>query len=642
MADILNDDDSVFLDDPDLYGKKIEPVPAPSKNIGIDVDGEFYDALIQGVKNNIVDISKLESFTQVSQNREVLYEVLDGMAEDTTIAAALEIYAEDATELSENGRIVWATSNDPDVTKYITYLLDVLNVDKTVYKHAYCLCRYGDVYLHLFRQSDFEDALFKTQNEKEKKLLHESIEETEKQELDESVIVKAYAANDNYAHYMEMVPNPAEMFELVKFGKTYAYIQASVRSGIQKTTTNVDLNSWKYTFKRSDVNLYDATSFVHGCLEDNFDRFPETVDIFLDDPSDGDGGKLSYSVRRGQSLLYPVYKQWRNTMLLENSMLLNRITKSSVLRIVQVEVGDMPKENVGPHMMKIKSMIEQKAAINTGNLMTEYTNPGPMENTIYVPTHNDKGNISIQQLGGDVNVQGLADIDYFKNKLYSGLRVPKQFLGDTEDAAGFNGGTSLSLISSRYAKAVKRIQNVLIQMYTDAINLILLDNGMPAYVDKFTLRMQIPTTQEEIDRRDNKAAKIQIATDIMNLLENVEDQVQRLRILKELLSDIVDDVEVLELIQQEIDRQEETPEVEMDEADEKPKGMETIGPRNSIPSSNIRPSGNPLAELELNKQETSSEPEAEGEEGPGPAEIISTLPSPADLGIDMTDTAAMA
>nr|DAE27130.1 MAG TPA: portal vertex protein [virus sp. ctnRj46] len=41
--------------------------------------------------------------------------------------------------------------------------------------------------------------------------------------------------------------------------------------------------------------------------------------------------------------------------------------------------------------------------------------------------------------------------------MYGALRVPKQFMGFTDDATGFNGGTSLTIISSRYAKMIKRI-----------------------------------------------------------------------------------------------------------------------------------------------------------------------------------------
>ena len=100
---------------------------------------------------------------------------------------------------------------------------------------------------------------------------------------------------------------------------------------------------------------------------------------------------------------------------------------------------------------------KQKTSLNVGDSMEEYTNPGPVINNVYVPTRNGVGQLSTQEIGGDVNVTGLDDVDYFKHRLYGSLRIPGQYLGDTEDNTGFNGGTSLSLISSRYAKMIKRI-----------------------------------------------------------------------------------------------------------------------------------------------------------------------------------------
>ena len=65
------------------------------------------------------------------------------------------------------------------------------------------------------------------------------------------------------------------------------------------------------------------------------------------------------------------------------------------------------------HLMnRIKGMIEQKSSINTGKSIQEYTNPGPMENVIYVPTHEGKGAITTSSIGGDVEVGNLDDLDY--------------------------------------------------------------------------------------------------------------------------------------------------------------------------------------------------------------------------------------
>lgn len=584
----------------DLYNRPINPVPTEPPKIGIDVDQAFYDALIAAAQENKLDIAKLESFSQISQNRNQVYTLIDTMAEDSTVAAVLETYVEDATEVGINGHIIWAESLDPKIAKYVTYLLDTMNVDKHAYKWIYSLVKYGDLYLRLYRESEYNDKLFdsdniedqnkhnysKRLNEDLAKILDQDLADPEirnyeltREEaarlddldedfqsdnttniLNEDVKLRLYSQNDRYVHYLEMVPNPAEVYELTRLGKTYAYIQAPTNVSLYKQQDALMNASgrFQYAFKKKDVHLFEATEFVHAVLEDNSSRQPEEVNIFLTEEDYETGASpLSYTVRRGQSLLYSTYKTWRELMLLEYSLLLNRVTKSSIIRVIGVEVGDMPKEQIGPHLQGIKALMEQKAAIDVGGGMSEYTNPGPVENNIYVPTHNGIGAISTQQIGGDVNVRDIADIDYFKNKFYGSLKVPKQYFGDTDDSAGFDGGTSLSIISSRYAKTIKRIQNTFIQALTDAINLMLIDKGLTSYVNKFELHMVPPTTREELDRQDATATKIQLASDVMMLVAEIKDLSSRLKILKAMIADVITDPTVAEIIQEEIDRLEE-------------------------------------------------------------------------------------
>ena len=545
------DKSEIFVKDDDQLNKKIKPVPIPSTDISIDVDDEFYKALIEAGTSAQIDIGQLNTFSQLSQNRETLYQVLDTMAEDSTISSMLEIYTEDATETNDLGEIVWAESSDDKIQKYITFLLNSLNVDKNIYQWVYSLIKYGDIYLKLFRQSDFNDNLFDNKNKSTLNEKFESISE-EKDVLDESVIVKAYNKNDKLVNFLELVHNPAEMFELTKFGKSYAYIKTNTIPQNVRNDDYLTATQYLYKFRRNDVTIYDAVSFVHGTIQDDTSRLPEKIQIFMDNTMDSDDYNV-YTVRRGKSILYNLYKIWRQMMLLENSLMLNRLTKSSILRVVEVEVGDMPKERIGPHLQRIKSLVEQKSSIDDGNMMSEYTNPGPMENNIYVPTHGGMGAISTQQIGGDVNVKDIADIDYFKNKFYAAARIPKQFLGDTDDSTGFNGGTSLSIVSSRYAKTIKRIQAVMTQALTDAINILLIDRGLDSYVNKFTLKMQPPVTQEELDKRDNEAGKIQLSDDILRMVDSVENPIIKLKMTKSLLSRAITNDEVISLIQEAID-----------------------------------------------------------------------------------------
>lgn len=615
----INIDANAYSDGSNLYGKRPKPVHKKEKNIGIDTDSTIYNNIVNSGVSSHIDIQKIESFTQISNQRELIMEIIDTMSEDPVIAAALEIYAEDATEPNDEGQSMWCVSDNPNIQSYITFLLKTMNVNKNVYKWAYNLCKYGDVYLRLYRKSEYEDELF-----------------NKKKNLNEDVIFKTFKDSDGYSHYVEMVPNPSEMFELTKLGKSYAYIKTNIMAR-EKNTDFINNTFFKYKFRKNDVELYEATDFVHASLEDNSSRVPEEVELFIDDYDDIDDYKYkekakasyTYKVRRGQSLLYNTYKIWRMLSLLENAILLNRLTKSSIVRIFGVEVGEMPKEQVGPHLMGIKNLIEQKSAINVGDSMSEYTNPGAIENNIYIPTHGGQGAISTQTVGGDVNVSGLDDLEYFKNRYFSSLKIPKQYLGDTDDATGFNGGTSLTLVSSRYAKMVRRIQNTLIQAITDAINLFLIDAKLDSYINKFEIRMQKPSTQEEKDRREVAQNQISMIQDVVNMFE-FESNASKMIITKAMMSQVITDATVLKVVQDEIDKliEEEKPEKDTSEDSDFDSDMsfDDSSEDSDFGTSPFRDfDRGPSSEADSDLGDMSFE------------EPSSSLPSPEDLGTDFTD-----
>lgn len=610
--------DTAFVHDDDLYNTKIQPVSAPQKEIGIDLNNTVMSNIADTIETSQFDVNALNSFTQVSRSRNEIYNVLDDMGNDSILAAVLETYAEDATETNDQGNIVWCESPDADASAFVTYLLNALNVDKNIYKWTYSLCKYGDVYLRLYRESEYDDLLFDKPRSKQRA--------DGKASLNEDVKIKFYGKNDNYVHYLEMAPNPAQVFELTRFGKTSAYIKTDIQtqSGNSAEALAVANILNRYKFNKNDVELYAPTEFVHAALEDNSSRTPEEVELFI-----GDDKSLTYRVKRGQSLLYSTYKIWRQLMLLENSVLLNRVTQSSIVRVIGVEVGDMPKENVQPHLMNIKQLIEQKAAYDVGKSMSEYTNPGPVVNNVYVPTRNQQGVITTSQIGGDVKIGDLADLSYYQDKLFGNLRVPKQYFGVTDDNAGFSGGESLSIISSRYAKMIKRIQNTMIQMLTDAINLILIDTGNEAYINRFTLKMQAPTTQEEVDRRDNLSNKVGLVRDIMDTVGDIENPTTKLKIAKSLLSNTISDNEVIQLIQEEI----EAMEAQLEAESEPPvDDMSTEGEDDYYPDDAPMDFGGNDSLSDLGSDEVVDDAEvAEGEDD--------TLPSPADLDVgDMSDS----
>lgn len=159
------------------------------------------------------------------------------------------------------------------------------------------MIKYGDIYFQLFKQSEYEnDLFFNKPNIKNK------------EKLEEAVKVKAFAENDHYIHYIEAVPNPAELFELTKFGKTSGFIRTDI--SCNKTNTDILMGSTMntYRFTKNDVEIYGNDKFVHALLDDENTRCVEKVQLFMNQKALEENNGYSYNVRKGQSLLYNVFK----------------------------------------------------------------------------------------------------------------------------------------------------------------------------------------------------------------------------------------------------------------------------------------------------------------------------------------------
>lgn len=733
-----------------LIGSQAQPtVLDKTTNIGVDLNKTLADNIIDAGIVGSLDIGELDRFTNVSNSRDQVYSLIDSMCNDSAVSAIVRTYAEDVCEPSDTGNIVWAESDNANVGKYVNYLLDLLDVDKNIYSWAYSLVKYGDAYLRLYRESDYQDALFnKSAIDRAETALSGKTKLNEK--LDESVNLNIHKTTDPYAYYVELVADPGTMFELTRFGKTFGYIEAPNDTasalfadasvpGAQAQTTNNSTVNYNYRWKSGDVNIYQADDFVHACLEDDVTRFPETVRLFRneEDYSTNSKSAIPYKVKRGKSILYDAFKVWREKQLLEGAVLLSRITRSGIVRKVGVEVGDMPKDQVQLLLRRVKEMFEQKTSIAANGQFTEYTNPGAIENFIYYATNNNKGNITVDSVGGDFDPKQLTDLDWWNNKFYGAFGIPKQYFGyclgkDTpilllngqirtieylfnnkdkyigkgimacnpdgslvptkisnimltnehakllrvwldngkyvdvtpdhrmmlrngsfvearllkegdslmpyydriekdchmvldnktgkwmsiensqptevldaakiidrlvvkiepfgddnvvyditveadchtfalpcgifvhncEDSAGFNGGTSLSIISSVYARAVKRVQNALIQAITDMINLILINKGLTSYLNNFTIKMKAPLTQEEKDYREDLGNRLNAISNFQSLVSDIETRSTKLTILKDLMATLHYSDDIITELQKEIDRAKEAEEAE--------------------------------------------------------------------------------
>ena len=617
-----------------ILGKKVKIEPVEPAKTSVDLDNSLEETILEASVSSTLRTDVLESFSTIAQNRESEYELIDTMAMDSTMAAALETYAEDIVQTNSNGEIFWIESKDAETAKYVSFLVKKLDLDKQAYKWAYMLTKYGDVYVRLVRQSELDNSLIFGKKDKGKEKLQEDV----------NIVVND--KNDHYADLLDTVRNPGEMFELVKFGKTIGYIKAPVN--VQKDfRNNNDINSLvTYRIKRNDVIIYGATEFAHACLESSQTRADEDIDIFMnDDDYESDIHSETFNVRRGAGIFNDLFKVWRQLSLMENSILLSRLTRSSITRLLQMEIGDMPKSKVQQVTNNIRSLLEHKNAFEVNSKMSEYINPGPVENIVILPTRNGKGAINMASLGGDYDPKQLTDLSWFNNKLFGGLKIPKQFLGFTDDNTGFNGGTSLTILNSGYGKAIIKMQKMLCQMVTDILNFTLIDKGYKRMINNFRVCMQKPVTQEDIDKKSDLSNELRNVSDIMNTLGDMDDKISKMKILNSLLSKVVADQDVTNIIQEYIDKLENKEEKKGDKSEDNstPLGSESV----MGASGGLEPIGGESFD-DLGEEEESSFSPLDGapstqEELPEesgveetPSEEDNTLPSPEELGVDLT------
>ena len=113
-----------------------QAVPTTLDNVeklDIDTSKKIIDNIIEAGLTGKLDVATLENFTSISNSRDQLYQLIDSMAADSTVSSIIRTYAEDACEVADNGHAMWCESDDPKISAFVNYLLNVMNVDKNVY-----------------------------------------------------------------------------------------------------------------------------------------------------------------------------------------------------------------------------------------------------------------------------------------------------------------------------------------------------------------------------------------------------------------------------------------------------------------------------------------------------------------------------
>lgn len=138
----------------------------------------------------------------------------------------------------------------------------------------------------------------------------------------------------------------------------------------------------------------------------------------------------------GCSVLRPVYRTFKQKELLEDAILIYRISRAPEKRVFYIDVGDRPPHLVNRQLEMFRNEIKQKkipSRFSGKNQVESIYNPQSMNEDFYFAVRPDGKGSRVETLPGGQGLGELTELDYFFRKMWRALRIPPSYMGSTTE-----------------------------------------------------------------------------------------------------------------------------------------------------------------------------------------------------------------
>ena len=191
------------------------------------------------------------------------------------------------------------------------------------------------------------------------------------------------------------------------------------------------------------------------------------------------------------SYMHKAIKALNQLRMIEDSLVIYRISRAPERRIFYIDVGNLPKVKAEQYLKEVMSRYRNKLAYNaqTGEVRDDRKFMSMMED-FWLPRREGGRGTEITTLPGGQNLGELSDIEYFQKKLYRALGVPESRIAAD---GGFNLGRSSEILRDelKFAKFVGRLRKRFAQMFNDMLRTQLILKNICTPEDWETMRDHI-------------------------------------------------------------------------------------------------------------------------------------------------------
>lgn len=218
----------------------------------------------------------------------------------------------------------------------------------------------------------------------------------------------------------------------------------------------------------------------------------------------------------GKSIAALCHRVFRSLKMMEDAMMIYRLSRAPERRIFYVDTGNLPTSKAEMFIERLKQKFKKEKFYNSpkGTVDSRY-NPMSMDEDFFVPTKNGRGT-KIDTLPGATNLGEIEDVKYYRDKLLAGLKIPKDYIVEKEQSPERK--ANLSQLDVKFARTIQRVQ---VDVETGLENMAkrhLQLRGYPASMIKgLKIRLPEPSDMSEKRKLDVNEQKTRVVQAVQGL-----------------------------------------------------------------------------------------------------------------------------
>ena len=194
-------------------------------------------------------------------------------------------------------------------------------------------------------------------------------------------------------------------------------------------------------------------------------------------------GIINQNTGMVMSYLHKAIKPVNQLRMIEDSLVIYRISRAPERRIFYIDVGNLPKVKAEQYLKDVMNRYRNKMVYDasTGEIRDDRNHMSMLED-FWLPRREGGRGTEITTLPGGSNLGEIDDITYFQKKLYKSLNVP---ISRMDSEAGFSLGRASEITRDelKFSKFVQRIRKKFVPLFTDILKTQLLLKGVIAPED---------------------------------------------------------------------------------------------------------------------------------------------------------------